>query len=231
MKYLNCIAALILSSVTPVMTAVRSQSAARTDSQVANARVGADIHVKEEVPLVLSDVLRGTDLSGGVAEELGCSTLPTAQLDLKQGTMVREAMSAFVAKNPGYRWTEDTSVVNLTPSVEFPLLKTKIRSFELETTDATTARGVLYDLINLPEVRQRAAELNLKEGLKQGWLEALSTPGYHQKTPTPIRFSLHDVSLQKAFNSVVRVYGHTIWVYDERQCNGERTYLVRASTE
>jgi hypothetical protein len=232
MKYFNCIVVLILSSVTPVMTGIRAQSSARKESQMANARVDADIHVKEEeVPLVLSEVLRGTDLSGGVAEEIGCSTLPTAQLNVKQGTTVQEAMGAFVAENPGYRWVKGSNVVNLTPTVEFSLLKAKIRSFELETTDTTTARAVLYNLLNLPEVRQRAAELNLKPGLMQGWLETLPTPGYKRRTPTPIRFSLHDVSLQEAFNSVVRVYGHTIWIYDERHCNGERTYAVRTSTE
>jgi hypothetical protein len=232
MKYLSCIVVLILSSVIPVMTAVRGQSSAHTESQMANARVGRDIHVLEkEVPLVLGDVLRGTDLSGGVAEEVGCSNLPTAQLDVKQGTTVQEAMGAFVAENPGYRWAKDSNVVNLTPTAEFSLLKAKIRSFQLETTDTRTPRSVLNELLNLPEVRQRAAELNLKHGLMQGWLETLPTPGYKQRMPTPIRLSLHDVSLQKAFNSVVRVYGHTIWIYDERHCNGERTYVVRASAE
>jgi hypothetical protein len=199
---------------------------------MANARAGIDIHIQaKEVPLVLGDLLRGTDLSGGVAEEIGCSTLPTAQLDVKQGTTVREAMGSFVAENPSYRWVEDTNVVNVMPTAEFSLLNAKIPSFELETTDTTTARSVLNELLDLPQVRQRATELNLKPGLMQGWMEALPTPGFEQKTPTPIRLSLHDVSLQEAFNSVVRVYGHTIWIYDERHCNGERTYVVRASAE
>jgi hypothetical protein len=232
MKYLNCIRVMIFSSVVPVVTAIHCQSSAHTESQMAYDRVGADIHVlAKEVPLVLGDVLRGTDLSGGVAEEIGCSTLPTAQLDVKQGTTVREAMTSFVAENPHYRWAEDTNVVDVMPTVEFSLLNAKISSFELETTDTTTARTVLNELLNLPQVRQRAVELNLKPGLMQGWMESLPTPGFEQRTPTPIRFSLHDVSLQEAFNSVVRVYGHTIWIYDERHCNGERTYVVRASAE
>jgi len=229
MNYLNCMATLILSSVFPVMTVI-GQSGAQTESQTVNTRVGADIHVQQkEVPLVLEDLLRGTDFSGGVAEEISCSTLPTAQLDVKEGMTVQEAMGSFVAANPRYRWMEDTNVVNVLPAVEFPLLNVKISSFEIETTDRTKARAVLYQLLNLPEVRRRAAELNLKPGLMQGWLETLRTPGYPEKTPRPIHFSLHNVSLQEAFNSVVRVYGNVIWIYDEHQCNGERTYVVRAS--
>jgi hypothetical protein len=201
-----------------------------TESQTASARLGADIHVKEEVQFVLGAVLRQAALSGGVAEDIGCSTFPTAQLDVQQGATVQEAMGAFVAQNSAYRWSEDANVVNLMPVVEFPLLNAKIRTFELETTDTTAAEAVLYDLLNLPEIRQRATELNLKPGMRQGGLAHLN-PGSDQRTPTPIRLSLHDVSLQEAFNSVVRIYGHTIWMYDERHCNGERTYVVRASKE
>jgi hypothetical protein len=230
MKYLNCVVFLIFLSVIPVMTAVRGQSDARTESQTATARPRVEIHVKEEVQFILGAVLRGTALSGGVAEEVGCSTFPAAQLDVQQGATVQEAMGVFVAQNPAYRWSEDANVVNLAPVVEFPLLNAKIRSFELETTDTRAAEAVLYDLLNLPEIRQRAAELNLKPGLRQGGLAHLN-PGSHQRTLTPIRLSLHDISLQEAFNSVVRVYGHTIWMYDERHCNGERTYVVRASKE
>lgn len=186
--------------------------------------------MKQQVPLVLGDVLRGTALSGGVAQEIGCSTLETAQLDVQQGATIPEAMGAFVVQNPTYRWSDDANVLNLTPVVGFSLLNAKIRTFELETTDTRAAEAVLYDLLNLPEIRRRAAELNLKPGMRQGGLAHLNL-GSDQRTPTPIRLSLHDVSLQGAFNSVVRAYGHTIWMYDERHCNGEGTYVARASKE
>jgi hypothetical protein len=226
MKHLNSVVALILSSLIPIMTT--GQSGANAESRMANARLIANVHVKaKEIPILLGDLLRGSDLSGGVAEELDCSTPPTAQLDVKQGTPVRDAMDSFVAENPRYRWVEDTNVVNVMSTIEFPLLSTKIPSFELDTTDKTTARAVLLGLLNLPQVRQRAAELNLKFALQQGWSEAY----YPQKSPRPIRLSLHDVSLQEAFNSVVRVYGNEIWIYEERQCNGERAYSVRTSDE
>jgi len=229
MEYLNFIVVFISLSLTPVRPSVRAQSAAHAETErlLDNAQVGADIHVKEEVPLALADLLRGTGLTGGVAEEIGCSAPPEVQLDVRQGTTVRTAMDAFAAENPGYRWIENAGVVNVTPANEFPLLRARIRSFELETTE--TARAVLFNLLNIPEVRQRAAELNLKPGLIQGWAEALPTASSYPKAKTPIHLSLQDVSLQEAFNSVVRFYGRTIWIYDERQCNGERTYLVRAT--
>jgi hypothetical protein len=228
MKQLNCIVALILFSMIPVMTAICGQSGASTESQTANARVIWDIHVQaEQIPIVLSRMLHGTDLSGGVAEELGCSSSPIAQLDVKQNTPVQEAMDSFVAGNPGYKWLEDTNVVNVMATIGFPLLNTKISNFELDTTDAETAGSVLSGLLSVPEVRQGATELKLKLAFQQNGSEAY----YPQRTPKPVRLSLHDVSLQEAFNSVVRLYGNTIWIYEERQCNGERTYLVRASAE
>jgi hypothetical protein len=197
---------------------------------VAEPGLIADIHVEaKEIPLLLGDLLRETDWSGGVAEELDCSNLPRARLDVKQGTSVQDAMDSFVAENPGYRWVENMNVVNVMATIEFPLLNTRIPRFELDTTDdKTPARGALFQLLNLPQIRQRAAELSLKPGLMQGWLEALLKPGY-RKVPRPIRVNLYDVSLQEAFNSIVRAYGNWIWVYEERQCNGERTYLVRAT--
>jgi hypothetical protein len=230
MKHFNFIVALIVSSLIPLVTAVCGQSGASTESRMANARVIWDIHVQsEQIPLVLGRVLRGTDLSGGVAEEMACSTPPIAQLDVKQGTPVQDAMDSFVAGNPGDRWMEDTDVVNLMATTEFPLLNTRIPNFELDTTDAETARSVLNGLLDLPQVRERAAKLDLKVAPFVGGMEALPRPGYPQPTPRPIRLSLHDVSLQEAFNSVIRFYRSKIWIYEERQCNGVRTYLIRTS--
>jgi hypothetical protein len=232
MKSFSWVMVLTFSPLILAITGSCGQSTPQIGQQSAAARVNMDIRVHaKEIPLILGDVLRGTDLSGGVAEQIDCSGLPTAQLDVKQGISVQEAMGSFVAENPRYRWREDRNVVNVVPIADLPLLNTKISSFELETAGTTTARDVLNGLIGLPQIRQRAAELNLKSGLMQGWLETLPTQTDREKIPAPIRLSLHDVSLQEAFNSVVRLYGATIWIYEEHQCNGERTYVVRASAE
>ena len=150
---------------------------------------------------------------------------------MKRGTTVRDAMATFVASNRDYRWLLDGDVVDLVPTAGFPLLDTRISSFELNTTDRQiTSEAALSVLAGLPEVRQHAAELNLKPGIMQGG------PGVYDehpapRDPLPIHISLKNVSLQEAFNSVARAFGHTIWVYSERECNGDKTYSVRTQAD
>jgi hypothetical protein len=180
--------------------------------------------------VIFEDILRGTDISGGVAQREGCSSLPSARLDVKQGTTIGEAMDTFVSSNPDYTWVADDNVPNLLPAIRLPLLEKRISHLDLTATDKMTAQAVLYEIVNLPEVRQRSAELGIKPQIMQGG------PGVYDehpvpKAPVPVHISLKDVSLREAFNAVARTYGRTVWVYIERDCDGEKTYAISADKD
>jgi hypothetical protein len=191
-----------------------------------NIRVNHDIETDNwPVPWIFQDVLRGTGVSGGFAEFTGCSGLLKGRLKVKQGATLREAMDALVAANPSYQWRLEGGVVDLMPRSGVPLLDTKIGSFQMDATDRETAIFI-QNLLRLPEVRERAAQLGLKPGIGQG-----PGPGVVDEHPVPrepvsIHISVRDVSLRDAFNKVVQTAGDTIWIYNESNCTGSETYLV-----
>ena len=197
--------------------------------QPANIRIDHDI-VAENQPVssILQDVLRGTGVPGGFAQIAVCSDVPKGRLKLKQGTTIREAMDAFIATNPNYRWRLQGGVVNLMPRDDVPLLDTKIVEFDKDATDREIP-AVLQDMLGLDEVRKRAAALGLKEGFWQGGPGAVEEHPVPRQ-PVPVHISLRNVSLRDAFNEVVRTSGKgVLWIYYETDCNGERTYIVEVS--
>jgi hypothetical protein len=201
------------------------------DSQIASIPLDHDINDTGQPFVIVEEVLRGSGLPAGVAQTEPCSVSATAHLRVNRGTTVREALDTFVSSNLEYRWLADGDVINLVPTNGSPLLDTMIRTFELSTTDQQmTAQAALSNLIRLPEVHQRAAELQLKAGIMQGG------PGVYDAHPVPrkpvqIHITLTNIPLREAFNSVVRAFGHTIWVYRERECVGGRTYVVETQAD
>jgi hypothetical protein len=232
MKCTMLLATGILALLAAPMAGHHPRAVVLGESQSVDLPIGYDID-RSDVPLVLiGQLLGGTRIPGGIAQLEGCSGVPVLHLTAKRGMTIREAMDALVSENPSYQWQLEGGVVNLIPrSGSAALLDAKIRSFQLNTTDQKMdAHAVLYDIIRVPEVRQRAAELKLQPGMMQGG------PGVYdehpaKREPVPIMISLKDVSLREAFNSVVRTYGHTIWIYREHECNGSKTYIMQAETD
>jgi hypothetical protein len=208
-------------------TAVRA--ATLDDSQTVDIPIDHDIYGSELPHALLGEILGGTGIPRGVAQLEGCSGVPAVvSTKAKKGTTIRQALDAFVVGNPGYQWLLEGGVVNLVPkNAPLALLNSRIHSFQLSTTDRqTTAGAILDDLVRLPEVRQRAAELELQPRVLQEFFL-----GVHKESPEPIKavpivLSLKNVSLREAFNSVVHAYGNTIWIYVEHECNGGKQYLV-----
>jgi hypothetical protein len=195
-------------------------------------RFDQDVDLNESPNIIFGRIFGGTRTPGGVVQSEGCSGILNVHLAAKKGMTIRVALDAFIASNPDYEWLLDGGVVNLLRRTGPSLLDVKVRSFQLNTTDRqTAAQAILYDdLLRLPEVRHRAAELNLKPGIMTGGLGVADIDPELRK-PIPIVLNLKDISLRQAFNSVARAYGHTVWLYHERLCNGEHTYFVRTEND
>jgi hypothetical protein len=227
MKYfvflIGCTFALTLAS-RPQLPAIAD------DSQILNTpRFDQDADWNEPPNLVYGEIFGGTGTPGGVVQSEGCSGALPVHFMAKKGMTIGQALDAFTASNPDYEWQLDSGVVNLLRRTGSNLLDATVRSFHLSTTDQKI--GSAYDyLLRLPEVRQRAAELKLKPGIMTGG-PGVADEHPELRQPKPIVLNLKEVSLRQALNSVVRVQMHTVWIYDERVCNGDHTYTVRTETD
>lgn len=199
-------------------------------SQILDREFPYDVD-RPEGPLVsFEEFLRDSDLSGGIVLMSECQESPPVHLKAKQGSTFREVLDDFEAANPSYHWEIRGNVLNLIPAAGIPpLLAAKVRSFELQTMAQQTRFSLVFQrLLELPEIRQAATGLGLKEGTYYGGL------GVYQERPEPemplpIYVRLNNVPLQDALNAVAQAYGHTVWWYRQRACRGEVTYTLEDS--
>jgi hypothetical protein len=195
--------------------------------QVLTAAISHDIDVAGQPELILQAVLRDTGISGGVIKFHDCYCVPQpVHLKASRGTSIRAVMATLIAENPEYVWEFRGGVINVIEKPGLPpLLSTKLNSFHADTTDKEV--GTLFsDLMRRPEVLQRLTELKLKPGIWTGPRPGVYEENPKPRQPIPIHFNIEDGSLWDAFNSIVTAGQHMIWVYAERACNGDRTYLV-----
>jgi hypothetical protein len=204
-------------------------TAAAGAPQLADIRIEHDILADDQPVLwIFYDVLRGTGLHGGFVEVARCSDLVKGRLQIKQGATLGQAMDALVAANPGYRWELNDGVVNLMSQDAAPLLRTKIAKLQINTTDREVP-SALGDLLRLPEVREREAALGLKlrmGGVGLGVVEKHPVP----RQPLPVHINVQNLSLGEAFNKIVAASPKSVWMYQENDCNGPKTYTVEVSS-
>ncbi|MFZ3211695.1 MAG: hypothetical protein WA188_09275 [Terriglobales bacterium] len=228
MKYLIVFVAWILVIAGMLVDGAGQQTPPAGGGEILSRPITNDIDRGGSPPDVATEVLRDLGISGGVVLTQGCADTPAAtKFKARPGTTVREALDDFEAANPGYHWEDRGGLLNLVPRTGIPpFLGSRIQSFELQTTDQQTTVGLVFArLLALPEIRQSAADLHLKPGLETGH-PGVYTENPTRKEPVPIRIQLKDVSLQDGFNAVVQAFGHTMWVYEQRECGGEKTYIV-----
>ena len=198
------------------------------DSPILDLPLTHDIDFSGTPAGALEEVLRGTQIAGGVTQQFqGCSTDYPIRLKTKKGTTVRVAMDNLVTNNPDYQWRVLDHVVTLAPRSGFPaLLATRLHSYTLQSTDNWAPSASLATVFRVSEVRKRAAELRLRPGEATGnglgGVELRPTPKSHRA----ITINLKDVSVQDVLNSVVKSYGNAIWIYTEIECNGDKTFTV-----
>lgn len=200
---------------------------------ILSAKITHDIEFDGSPVAALEQILQGTGVSGGVVQVSECSSEPKLHLKMHAGSSLEETMQALVKGNPTYKWEVKDRVVDLLPENGIPeLLNTHVGHFDSDiATDNLAPFSVLNELSNLPEVRLQAERLGMSTsgffGCCGAGTPGVAAGGQEQKSPVKIRIS--ELSLRDAFDSVVRSYGHYIWVYTESQCKGKKTYYVGIS--
>lgn len=224
---------LVLLAVLPIGRAFSQEG-----SQILDRPFPYDIDRTEGPSTTMFEFLQDTGLSGGIVLMTDCGgAAAPLHWTAKEGSTFRQVLDDFQTTNPTYHWEIRGNALNLTPSAGIPpLLAAKVRSLDLQTTDQETNAGTALAMLqDLSEIREAATALHLSEGMYAGGLEAVrdSSRGIvpPPKVASPINVQLKDVSLQDALNAVAQAYGHTMWIYEQRTCDGQVTYKVENESQ
>lgn len=141
------------------------------------------------------------------------------------GSSLNDVLDTVVSTDSRYKWQIDQGVVNLIPRKGIPeLLNLHITKFYVR--EARILDYALDQLLRLPEVQKRMAELNLSEGVRR-----LKGSGYlredgDDKDDPKLTVKCKDVTLREALNAIVRAHGRAVWSYRERNCNGQDEFSI-----
>jgi hypothetical protein len=163
--------------------------------------------------------LSSTSVPGGIILTTNCDEEGEYEFSPSSASL-RDTLDAITAADPAYKWSLESGVVNLVPKVdETPLLSVRITKFELNNTNLDFAADKLFQL---PEVKERQAELNLSEIRHEVGISELKKPSSSTGDDSNgFKVSCEEVTLRQALNAIVRAYGHAVWSYSERHCNGK----------
>ena len=170
--------------------------------------------------------LESARVPGGSAVLFGCEAQePVAIIPiLTPDATVRQALDAIVRANPAYRWELDNGAINLLPAAGEPLLlKTRIPRFHAHGLKSISA--AIDQLEQMPEVRQRMADLGLSHG-------TIYFAGPVNPNPPPaFDVTCDGLSLREVLNEVARrSTGAQYWEYHEAHC-GSRNDMVIITLE
>ncbi|MEW6130728.1 MAG: hypothetical protein AB1757_27100 [Acidobacteriota bacterium] len=162
--------------------------------------------------------LASARVPGGIITILDCADTQNPQVTRLPQPTLRETLDAIVFGNPEYRWQIDEGVINLLTTKDEPsLLKVQVNRLKVEKVRSIGA--ILDALINLPEVKEAIARLNLKPGLK-----IMIGP----VNPTPPQYTLiyENISVRDALNKIAGLHGRAVWEYKERRCDGKTEFSI-----
>lgn len=166
------------------------------------------------------NTLRAEKKPGGiVVVNRNCMAAEAKPQIEREYASLNTALNSIVRQDPWYEWTLEQGAVNLIPTNDEPdFLKIKIKNFRLDG-DLNTDLA-LEKLLRLPELKDKAEEINLNKGLMFIGLISL------RNTKPRLKFELKNVTVRQALNEIVRRDGIAVWRYYESNCDGKiKSYL------
>src|SRR5262245_23787971 len=210
-------------------TMLGAHAIAQSDQDLTGSRRAGFLQRRVALPpqgeITIVDAFRGalgsTSLPGGIILPAADSHEDTKYQLNPSSVSLRDVLNAITSADPSYKWTFERGVVNLVPKEDqAPLLASRVEKFELKKANLDLA---VSELLQLPEVKQRRAELNI-DGPWQNisLLSSLKRPGTGpDENQEGFDVSCEDITLRQALNAIVRAHGRGVWRYYERHCNGK----------
>jgi hypothetical protein len=178
----------------------------------------------ETIQSAFTYMLVDAHLAGGIV------TISSCQRDQEHDfggakTSLGNALDMIVASEPENKWLITGGVVNLVPAGDLPpLLNAPISDFKVQ--DARTVVEALDQLMALPEVRDRIAQLHLEELSRHIGLSDLKRPGSTVEDKPTLNLNQRNVTLRGALNAIASAHGYAVWAYTERHCNGRDQFRM-----
>jgi hypothetical protein len=194
--------------------------------KVGSLHVPSLTFTRAPLPSVLARMLSAAGTSGGVAlVEKSCST-PEVSVALGEGTLA-SALDVLTRSLPNYGWTVRNNIINVLPrNGEILLLNTSVSSFAWKTSDSLAE--VLARLRAAPEIAKRARELGLYEAPFSHASGTMCIKDCEvQGTTPPATRSFRDTTVVDLLNLYAFEHPGTVWLYSERQCGSERSFVLQ----
>jgi hypothetical protein len=178
----------------------------------------------ETVRSAFAHALIAANVAGGIA------TISSCQQDQEHDfrgatTSLGNALDTIVASEPENKWVMSRGVVNLVPAGDLPLLlDVPISYFKVQ--NARTVLEAVDQLMALPEVQDRIAQLHLEELNRHVGLSDLKRPGSASADRPPLNLNLRDVNLRDALNAIASAHGSAVWAYTERHCRSRDQFSI-----
>lgn len=171
------------------------------------------------------EALSSANAPGGIVLPGDCAKKVEYQLDITS-TSLRDVLDSIVSAAPSYRWQYKHGVVNLIGVRDgSALLGLRIKTFEVK--NAKTLSGAYNELMNLSEVKQRLAEVNITQVRQEiGFTDLRRSGSGVDDGQQGFSVSCSNVTFREALNAIVRANGKGVWAYSERHCNGRDEIVI-----
>jgi hypothetical protein len=178
----------------------------------------------ETIQSAFSQILVDAHAAGGIVNSSSC--LRAQEHDFGGAkTSLDNALDMIVASEPENKWLIADGVVNLVPAGDLPgLLNVPISYFKIK--NARTVLEALDQLMAVPEVGERVAQLHLEELSRHVGLSDLKRPGTVAEDRPALNLSRRNVTLCGALNAIASAHGSAVWAYTERHCNGRDQFSL-----
>lgn len=224
MRFISSIISIAIYGL--LATSVVGQTDSTQEDRLASQLLGRNAGNGLTENITITDAVRSAlsiaRVPGGMASIIGCGE--EIKYDLKPaGRSLRDLLDAAILTDYRYRWLVEDGVVNLIPSFGDPdMLNLRIDEFHVK--DADNLSLPLQQLLDLPEVRKRTADLGLIQRQPQIGLSSLPRPGVIEPVKKGFNVDFKNGTLRQALNAIARAHGYGVWAYTEQHC-GERNEL------
>lgn len=199
-------------------------------SEVLERYVGPVAVSRDTLSTAFEATLRAAQVPGGFVSVCECNPEPTYKYP-SLGPKLGDALEAIRRVAPDYDFQVKEGIVDLVPAKGIPdLLQTRISEFDSKATNNLTWAASL--LMDLPEVRAAKSKLGYAESPNQIEIGMSGIPGYG-KPPVPsnppFAVQCHHCEVYEILNALQSARGHGVWRYQERHCQGLKTWRIEFS--
>lgn len=196
----------------------------RPNSAQAPSREGGGTRF-EATHVVLAETLQSKNAPGGIVFVSRCNANPKFNFHVNGDLQLEAALREIVQTDGTFQWRMEDGVVYAAPAASVPdMLGTHISEYAFRKHEPLEA--AVNRLLMKGEVARRAEQLGLGRAVVRLGMQAVSRHGPVDKSNESPIMTIRQVKLYEALNAIVRSHGRGVWLYQEDECHGSRTFGV-----